>query len=111
MHSTHDVNCKKCGKSLAFWSGFGDNYQYDDEYQCTGRVWKYHEFWTWSKTTSYRDNKPTLKETGGIKPIHHIKELWDCWMVNESYYCADCAKQLKYKCPKCGKKIKLTRKK
>jgi hypothetical protein len=39
-----------------------------------------------------------------------MKELWDCWMVNETYFCKECAKKLKYKCPVCGGKIKLSRK-
>ena len=98
MHSTHDVYCKKCGKNLAFWSGFGDNMQFADEYQCIGKVWKYQEYWRYGKTISYRNSVPTLEETGGYKATHHIKELWPCHLQNETYYCAECAKKLKYKC-------------
>jgi len=109
MHSTHDIYCKKCGKNLAFWSGFGDNMQFADEYQCTGNVWKYHEYWKYGKTTAYRDSVPTLEETGGKKATHHTKELWPCHFQNDTYFCADCAKKLNYKCPICGKEIKLMR--
>lgn len=115
MHSTHDVYCKKCGKNLAFWSGFGDNMQYYDEYQCTGKAWKKIEHYHFGKTTQYNDEPPTpeyIIECYGklLKVLHHMKELWDCWMVNETYFCKECAKKLKYKCPICGGKIKLSRK-
>ena len=121
MHSTHDVYCKKCGANLASWSGFGDNYQYRDEYECQGQVRRKREHWHYGKTTTNR--KPTLqeikeetkriKEFGIKKPIkvvYHMTELWPCIYVNYTYFCESCAKTLKHKCPKCKGKIKLTRK-
>jgi hypothetical protein len=121
MHSTHDVFCRKCGKNLAFWSGFGDNMQFADEYQCQGKVWKKHVGY-WQGLNSSRKRiwsgnfKPTkryLKEEGmrlvkEIKPF--TKEKWPCYIEHETYFCKDCAKELKYKCPKCKGEIKLTRK-
>jgi hypothetical protein len=113
MHSTHDVFCRKCGKNLAFWSGFGDNMQYYDEYECQGRVWRKNEHWHYGKTQTNRKptNEDMIEEHGKVmKVTHHMKELWYCFLVNETYFCEDRAKKLNYICPKCKGEIKLTRK-
>ena len=113
MHSTHDVNCKICGKSLAFWSGFRDNMQFADEYECQGEIRRKYEHWHFGKTTS--NCKPTQKymieEYGKVMKVkHHMTEMWPCHLENYTQFCADCAKKLKYKCPVCGGRIILTRK-
>lgn len=122
MHSTHDVNCKRCGKPLAFWSGFGDNMQFANEYECQGNVRRKREHWHYGKTET--NQKPTLKEIKYeisrlkkmgiyklIKVIYHKTELIPCYLYNFTLFCENCAKSLHYKCPICKGKIKLTRKK
>lgn len=121
MHSTHDINCKGCGTELAFWSGFGDNMQFKDEYQCLGKVRIKREHWHYGKTET--NKKPTLqaikqeqkriREYGISKPIkviYHKTEMQSCYLINYTYFCEGCARKLRYKCPICGGKIKLTRK-
>jgi DNA-directed RNA polymerase subunit RPC12/RpoP len=119
MHSTHEVSCKICWTKLAFWSGFGDNMQFANEYECQGKVFRKMKGWwqgfnssgkkMWSgnfKPTK-RDLKGDLKHIKTIKPL--TKELTYCSIVNNTQFCEKCAKELNYKCPVCGKEIKLTR--
>jgi hypothetical protein len=116
MHSTHDVYCKRCGKNLAFWSGFGDNMQFANECQCQGEVWVKSEHYHYGKTTTYSDEPPSDEEIKKrnkgklVKIIHHTREKRPCFIINETYFCEDCAKKLHYKCSVCKGKIKLTRK-
>ena len=125
MHSTHTVSCRNCGLQLAFWSGFGDNLQYNDEYECKGTVIvKRKNYWRVG-TCDFVNYKPTVKEikekfdSYGFKNAKEVtsnsiqqimEEENDCVIQNDTYYCEKCAKRLKYKCSVCGGKIKLTRK-
>ena len=110
--STHDIYCKKCRCHIAWWSMY-DNIQYQDEYECCGKVWKKLEgYWCGKKWTgNFKPTKSYMKEIGitSVKP--KTKELRHCSIINYSQYCSKCAKELHYKCPDCGKKIKLVRKK
>jgi len=112
MSSTHDVICRKCGKNIAWWSQW-DNIQYRDEYECQGKVWQKYEHWHFGKTQSNAEPTPEYVIECYGKPLkvkRHSKELWHCSIVNNTQYCEECAKELKYRCPKCGGEIKLTRK-
>lgn len=113
MHNTHTVYCLECGKNLALWSGFGDNMQYQDEYQCHGNVWWYHEYWRYGNTHSNQEPTPeeVLEQYGKpLKITRYTKELFPCFLQNNTYFCKKCAKKLDYKCSKCKKEIKLSRK-
>ena len=55
------------------------------------------------------DSEEDIKENGGGIPKKLTKELRNCSMINNSQYCEKCAKELNYKCPDCGKEIKLVR--
>lgn len=120
MSSTHDVNCRKCGKKIAWWSQF-DNIQYQDEYECQGEIWKKWKgqwqglnssgkrVWSGNFKPSIRELKDDdMKHVKTIKPL--TKELWPCSLENQTQYCRECAKELDFRCPKCGGNIKLIRK-
>lgn len=120
MHNTHDVSCKKCGKKLAFWSGYGDNMQFVNEYECQGKVFrKCKGEWQGLNSSGRKiwsgNFKPTKTYIKGeimqnvmiVKPL--TKELVFCHIENYTQFCENCAKKLKYKCPICKGKIKLTR--
>ena len=118
MSSTHEVKCRKCGIHIAWWSQF-TNIQYKDEYTCQGRVWRKRIGWwqcidssgkkIW--TSNYKPSKQQLKDAPYIKTVKPLtKELWPCSIQNYTTYCEKCAKELNYKCPFCGKELKLTRK-
>lgn len=115
MCSTHDVFCFICNKQLAWWSMF-DNIQYADEYTCQAAIIE-------------ATNKPLMKDVP--QDDEHLKKLqkvidkkkkwivdeterrdfWTyCRIKNKTYFCESCAKKLKLKCPECGGKIKLDRK-
>lgn len=118
MHSTHEVNCKICGKKLAFWSGFGDNMQFANEYECQGSVmiprkntWRlgmhtYHGF----KPTKAQIKNDIKEQKGNVELIRVTEESTSCYVQHDTYFCENCAENLKYKCSTCGGKIKLTRK-
>lgn len=111
-HSTHNVYCKKCRTQIAFWSMF-DNFQYKDEYECCGRVWqKQDNYWKLKKTTfcGHYPDEDQIKEAGEGIPKKVTKKLTWCSIKNHTQYCEECAKKMNFKCPNCGKEIKLTRK-
>ena len=98
MHRTHNVNCCICNISLAFWSGFGDNYQFQEEWVC--------------------DNQKLKRKLDGViscigrygKPLKYLTGI-SCESKNQSAYCRKCAYKLKFKCKNCRTgRIKRTRK-
>lgn len=106
MSSTHDVNCKNCGKHLAWWSQW-DNIQYADEYQCKGAIR--------TRNNEFLMNVFSDKDFKKLNVIKKEKRLgftrWTyCKIKNHTYYCETCAKKLKHRCSVCGGKIVLTRK-
>lgn len=112
MSSTHNIYCLRCGIQIASWSQY-HNFQFKDEYECCGRVWQKREnYWRIGKTTycGHRPDNNEIKRGGGIKKLKQItKELVSCCFKNKTVFCGECVKELNYKCPKCGKEIKLSR--
>ena len=98
MVSTHDVYCCNCGTQLAWWSGYGDNIQYKEEWECNNEKIR-------------RKVKNCFKTNKKGEEVSVKYENFYCSISNKSLYCRKCAHILHFKCKNCRKgHIKLSRK-
>lgn len=98
MHRTHYVECCICKKNLAMWSGFGDNYQYQEEWACDNQ-----------KLREKLDPNSAVVFKKGDRVLKYL--TLSCEDKNESVYCIECATKLNFKCKNCKTgQIILTRK-
>jgi hypothetical protein len=114
--NTHYVVCKDCGADIAEWHG-GANQQKQDEWVCQGKVEincaKDNVFY--NPKTGERSHIVIMDGGAGTQvktPDGYIrleKDNRSCAGVNNTTYCAACAKRHRYKCPICGSRIKKER--
>lgn len=108
MHN-EDVNCKKCGKHLAWWDMF-TNIQYENEYQCSAIV-TYHSdgrrkhpdnLLIMDNVIPFNDEKSDeikrlTTDVWGVKTMRGKKMLKDNWsyceIVNHTAFCEECTKK------------------
>lgn len=119
MVSTHDVNCKRCGRELAWWSMF-HNIQRANEYTCSAAIQEDTNELIMDDVIQDAEHLRKLQKIIDKKMLDVIEIIdgkrccthrnWTyCYIHNDTYYCESCAKRLKFKCPVCGGKIKLSR--
>lgn len=109
MCSTHDVNCKKCGERIAWWSMF-DNIQHQSEWECSGLILDYR-YNPDLKKNEVIGNRLLLDRLDTYLKLKNISRRdWSyCSIINHTVFCEKCAKKLKFICPDCGSTIIQTR--
>ena len=86
-----------------------DNLQYEEEWHCQAAIERKGNKIVMREVSQTKQSLDKLRKLINEKKLTGRGDWSYCHTINDTAFCVDCAKKLKYRCPVCGGKIAKSR--